>query len=117
MGDAALRDEPADGGVLLLRLAEEGGDPVVVEGQLSRLQRLVAQPPGASQLHRLLPRVLSPDAGLAGLEPGDRLPHRVVAAHPDEMQVRERGGQDRRQLFIGQLRFLPRQALQWQSWR
>ena len=56
--------------------------------------------------------VLPPDAGLAGLEPGDRLPHLVLARHPDEMQIREEAIEDLRQRQVRQLGILSRQALE-----
>src|SRR5688572_2889211 len=87
--DTARGEELADGGVLRFRLPHQGRDAVVVEGQLSRLQWLVPQPPGAAQFRRALSVVLPPDAGLPGFEPGDRLPHLVLSRHPNEMQVRE----------------------------
>ena len=39
--DTARGEELADGGVLRFRLPHQGRDPVIVEGQLSRLQWLV----------------------------------------------------------------------------
>src|SRR5215207_851103 len=95
--DPAGGEELTNGGVLSFRLPHQSGDAVIVEGQLSGLQGLVPQSPGASQLRHVPPLVLSPDAGLAGFEPGNRLTHFVFSRHPDEMQVREESIEDLRQ--------------------